>query len=264
MATLTAREIQEFVENGFVKIDDAFSRDLAGECRRILWQKLGLDPNDPADWQEPVIRLADYERQPFDQIVNTPRLHSAFDQLVGKGRWRPRADTGTFVIRFPCKGAPSDTGWHIDSSFPDEDSTTNDYTTWRVNLRSRGRALLMLFLFSDVGPEDAPTRVRVGSHLMVPPLLEPFAEKGLSSTEVPSTGLVNATAGLPVVLATGLAGTVYLCHPFLVHAAQAIQGNTPRFLSQPELPPAQPYQLQRPDLDYSPVELGIRRALKRH
>jgi hypothetical protein len=40
-----------------------------------------------------------------------------------------------------------------------------------LNLRSRGRALLMLFLFSEVGPDDAPTRVKVGSHLDVPPFL---------------------------------------------------------------------------------------------
>lgn len=49
---------------------------------------------------------------------------------------------------------------------------------YRLSLRSRGRALLMLFLFSDVSPDDAPTRIRVGSHLDVPMLLEPGGEDG--------------------------------------------------------------------------------------
>jgi hypothetical protein len=40
-----------------------------------------------------------------------------------------------------------------------------------VNVTSRGRALLMLFLFSDVGELDAPTRIRSGSHLDVAPLV---------------------------------------------------------------------------------------------
>ena len=66
----------------------------------------------------------------------------------------------------------------------------------------------------------------------------------------------------PVVLATGRAGTVYLCHPFVVHAAQMHHGVTPRFLAQPPLHPAVPLQIDRPDGDYSPVELAIRKALR--
>jgi len=31
----------------------------------------------------------------------------------------------------------------------------NDSMQWRANIVSSGRALLMLFLFSDVGPDDA-------------------------------------------------------------------------------------------------------------
>jgi len=40
-------------------------------------------------------------------------------------------------------------------------------------------------------------------------------------------------ADLPETLATGEAGTVYLCHPFLVHAAQQHRGSTPRFQWRP-------------------------------
>jgi hypothetical protein len=65
----------------------------------------------------------------------------------------------------------------------------------------------------------------------------------------------------PETLATGEAGTVYLCHPFLVHAAQRHQGTTPRFMAQPPLHPAEPIQLERLDGNYSPVEIAIRRAL---
>lgn len=62
-------------------------------------------------------------------------------------------------------------------------------------------------------------------------------------------------------LATGEAGTVYLCHPFLVHAAQRHQGSQPRFMAQPPLGLAEPYQLDRKDGAYSPVEIAIRNAL---
>lgn len=80
----------------------------------------------------------------------------------------------------------------------------------RLNVFSRGRALLMLFLFSDVGPDDAPTRIRVGSHLDVARLLQPAGETGLSFME-PADKL-SPTAERPLALATGQAGDVYLSH----------------------------------------------------
>lgn len=71
-------------------------------------------------------------------------LHSAFDQIVGKGRWRPRDGLGTFPVRFPHPDDPGDAGWHVDLSFPGEDcdpSEQRDFSSWRVNVTSRGRAL---------------------------------------------------------------------------------------------------------------------------
>lgn len=67
---------------------------------------------------------------------------------------------------------------------------------------------------------------------------------------------------LPEGLATGKAGTVSLCHPFLVHAAQRHRGMSPRFLAQPPLSPKVPFQLYREEGDYAPVEIAIRLALE--
>ena len=49
------------------------------------------------------------------------------------------------------------------------------------------------------------------------------------------------------LIATGEAGTVYLCHPFLVHAAQINYGTQPRFMAQPPLYPAKPFEVHRFD-----------------
>ena len=46
----------------------------------------------------------------------------------------------------------SDAGWHIDASFAGADSDPNDFMSWRANVTSRGRALLMLFLFLWIRP----------------------------------------------------------------------------------------------------------------
>jgi hypothetical protein len=62
--------------------------------------------------------------------------------------------------------------------------------------------------------------------------------------------------------ATGRAGDVYLCHPFLVHAAQAHRGRNPKFMAQPPLLLHEPCVLDRPDGAYSPVEQAIRQGLE--
>jgi hypothetical protein len=164
-----------------------------------------------------------------------------------------------FPVRFPHPDDPGDAGWHVDLSFPGEDCDPNerhDFSAWRVNVTSRGRALLMLFLFSDVGTDDAPTRIRVGSHADMAKFLAPAGDAGMSRMVLDGVG-----ADRSVALATGGAGTVYLCHPFLVHAAQRHRGAVPRFMAQPPLALAEPYRLQRDDGGYSPVEIAIRRAL---
>jgi hypothetical protein len=64
-----------------------------------------------------------------------------------------------------------------------------------------------------------------------------------------------------VALATGLPGDVYLCHPFLVHAAQPHHGTRPRFMAQPPLHPRVPVSLDRADRRYSIIESTIRDAV---
>ena len=252
---LTPAQIEQFITDGFVRIDAAFPRTLADAARAILWRATGCDPDDPATWTQPVIRLGMFTEAPFVEAANTTRLHAAFDQLVGRGRWRRPAAMGTFPVRFPCAVDPEDTGWHIDVSFGTE---TPDFMSWRANIHSKGRALLMLFLFSTVGERDAPTLIRVGSHADIARQLAPAGAQGLTLRELAADGFASS-AHRPVVAATGDAGTVYLCHPFLVHAAQPHHGEHPRFLAQPPLLPVDVDN--RPSGEPSPVEQAVARAL---
>ena len=256
---MNAADVERFIREGFVRIDAAFPRRLADEGRAILWRDTGCDPDDPSTWIKPVIRLGMYAQEPFGEAANTPILHDAFDALAGKGRWLPPKALGTFPVRFPSPEDPGDTGWHIDASFELPNTDPNDFLDWRINVTSKGRALLMLFLFSDVGEEDAPTRIRAGSHLDIARTLAPAGDDGLSLRELAVNGFAES-AGRAEVLATGEAGTVYLCHPFLVHAAQPHRGARPRFIAQPPLLPAEPFELRR-DGAYSPVEQAIRTAV---
>jgi hypothetical protein len=255
---LSAAQIEQFVVDGFVRIDEAFSRNLAERCRRILWLATGFAEDAPSTWTRSVVRIGEIPNPLFRDAANTPRLCAAYDALVGPGAWLPRGSLGTFPIRFPSLEDPGDCGWHIDASFGSEDEP--DFLKWRVNVVSRGRALLMLFLFSDVELDDAPTRLRIGSHLDIARRLAPHGDGGLTIGELASTGFAES-AHRSEALATGPAGTVYLCHPFLVHAAQPHRGISPRFLAQPALLPSIPLDPARTDGKASPVERAIQLAL---
>jgi hypothetical protein len=256
-AALSELQVESFVRDGFVRIDGAFPRELADACRRILWRATGCDEHAPSTWTRPVVRIGEIPNPLFREAANTPKLHAAYDALVGRDRWLPRASLGTFPIRFPSDEDPGDCGWHVDASFGYEEEP--DFLSWRVNVASEGRALLMLFLFSDVGEEDAPTRLRVGSHLDVAQRLAPRGSHGLTLRELAASGF-SESAHRAEARATGPAGTVYLCHPFVVHAAQPLaRGRMPRFLGQPALLPSEPLDPFRED--GSPVERAIRLAL---
>src|ERR1043165_8676397 len=132
MESLQASQIEQFVERGYAPLDEAFPRDVADRGREILWRDTGCNPLDRSTWTRPIIWLWDYNQEPFHQAANMPRLHSTFDQLVGKGRWVPRQSLETFPVRFPSQADTGDTGWHVDASFPGEDSSPNDFLSWRV------------------------------------------------------------------------------------------------------------------------------------
>lgn len=226
--------VQAFTKRGFVCLPQALRVADTTTAAPAFLRAAGIDPNDPSTWLEPSVRVEPPPDASAPRPLETPRLRSTFDALVGSGGWLPRGNLGTAVIRVPHPSEPNDIGWHVDPSFGWEDEP--DFLKWRVNRDSRGRALLLLCLLTDVGERDAPTRLRAGSHESIAERLAPHGEGGLTLGELAATGFVES-AHCPEVLATGKAGTVYVCHPFLVHSAQAHRGERPRVMTQPPILP---------------------------
>lgn len=257
---LNEKEIEQFIQKGYVRIDNAFSKETADVALDILWNDLPVDRHNPSSWIEPVIRLGMYTQTPFINSVNHPDLHKIFDQLVGENKWLPCMSVGAFPIRFPSSKEPIDTGNHVDAGFPGDDP--NNYFEWRINILSKGRALLMLVLYSDVSEIDAPTILFEGSHLEVAKILMSEGDKGLSFMELASK--VSSLPNLKKVFAAGQRGTVFLCHPFLVHAAQAHRGRNPKFMAQPPLFLKTELSISNNEDSYAPVEQAIRLALSKN
>ncbi|MGV9305894.1 phytanoyl-CoA dioxygenase family protein [Nonomuraea sp. NPDC003727] len=210
----------QFVKQGFVKVQAA-SPQVGLAAQELLWKQIGLSPDDPSGWTQPVVWAADMTGVgPFGEIIRSPVLAQALDEVCGQGGWRPSGACGNIPIRFPNLPPADDRGWHIDLNVMHEDGS------WAVS--GRPGTLLLLILFSEVGPDDAPTRIRVGSQRNA------AAALGDGTYEhVPASRLVEAaSAERPLAYATGLPGEVYVVHPLTVHAAQEHLGSRPRFMAQ--------------------------------
>lgn len=251
---LEPSEPERFVRQGYLVVRSAFTTGLAEECRRSAARQLGIDLASPKTWRRPVVRGVP-TGDCFSRAANAPRLLDAVGQLVDPDTWEKRPNLGAFVVRFPSEEDPGDAGWHIDSSFqPAGDSR------WFVNYRSRERALLLLCLLSDVGMDDAPSRLLPGSHLEMARLLAPAGEVGLPGAYAGQESEIPLPApGSGEVFATGSAGDVFVCHPFLVHAASwPHRGEQPRFLAQPPISGSDGLDLDGPLDQLSPVARAIR------
>jgi hypothetical protein len=193
---------------------------------------------------------------PFVAAGTAPALWEAYDQLLGETRWWKRQGVGgTIPVRFPSDVNPGDAGWHVDGSFDGPDST------YWLNVRSKRRGLLALFLLTDVDERSAPTRILEGSHLDVPRVLAPAGDDGMTFGDV-APRLAASTFRRRHVLAVGRAGDVYVCHPFLVHAASwPHRGTHARMVAQPGVGIREPFAL-RDGAEVCPVEAAILRGLR--
>jgi hypothetical protein len=153
---------------------------------------------------EPVFWASDLTGEgPFGEIARSPLLARALDELCRASGWVPRGQLGMVPVRFPRLPPADDRGWHVDSNvFPPGGGAL---------CGARSQTMLLLTLLSDVGPDDAPTRIRIGSQRDA------------------------ASERRPLAYATGQPGDVYLVHPLTVHAADEHRGGEPRFMAQTPL-----------------------------
>ncbi len=293
---LSKNDVEQFMELGWVKVEEAFPRKVALEAQKIVWEnveKRGVLQNDKSTWTQDMVQINEsYDHDEF-QLCNTKRLADAIEDLVGEGRWANRTvfgDTtnrigfGWWPVNFSL-GAdqPWDvptTGWHWDGIH------------FRHHVDSPEQGLLCLNLFSEIGPKGGGTLVAEGSHKVVAKFLNEFpegielgegvgllnqrhawfseltgktkseetnrVEKFMENTYTDDSGIT-----LKVVETTGGPGDVILCHPFLYHAASQNHSGIPRFMCNRTTPLKERMNFRREDGNYSPLELSIMNIIEK-
>jgi hypothetical protein len=225
-------DLDAFVRDGYVAIRDAVDAGTIAACRELIWAAMelrGVRRDDPSNWPPLVQDMTGLAGEPFAAAYMARPLTGAYDKLIGSGRWEPSTDIGeSVVVRFPAEDDRANAGYHIEGSYA---PPPGEPGRWWVNVRSRARGLLALFLLTDVGRHDAPTRLLCGSHLTVAGFLARYGERG---TDADAEFWRPSTLCMTDAHATGKAGDVFLCHPFMVHTATwPHRGTGPRMIAQP-------------------------------
>lgn len=256
---ITDEQAQQFLEQGYIIIKNAFPREVAEQHTALAWERLGYDRDDPATWAEGKIHMPSLNRFPISEFA--PKAWAAMcDLLGGEDRINmERANWGdgfilnlTFEADQPYREpSPTAGGWHNDGDF------------FRHFLDSPEQGLLTIVIWSDILPQSGGTFVaadsvpRVARHLAAHPEgIRPGRDSPIST----GSHLIGECQDFREL--TGETGDVVLLHPFILHASSQNPSDRPRFITNPTTILNQSMDFNRDNpAEFSLVEQTVLKAL---
>ena len=251
---LSAEQIESFVEHGYVRIPECFTREDAQPWLDEAWVRLGYDRDDPATWVEQRVHMPSLRHVEVADFA--PKVWGAACQLLGgEDRIEQPYTWGNGFIANLGLGADrpweppsaSSPGWHKDGDF------------FRHFLDSPEQGLLTIVLWSDIeerggGTFIAPDSVGPGGPAARAP------REGVLPDDFPYDELIAQCSTF--VETTGRLGDVVLMHPYMLHAVSQNHRGTARFITNPPIALKEPMRFDRDDpAEHSPVERAVLRAL---
>jgi hypothetical protein len=256
LQALTPAQVEQFVEDGYTLLREAFPRDVAAAVRRAVLAKIDASEDDPKTWTQPRKHIADaYGGEPFISAI-TPRFEAALDDLMGAGRWVPLTNLGWWPVLFPGFDAPPwkalDAEWHIDGGF------------FHHHVDSAEQGMLPIFVFSDIDPGDGGTAISVGSHKVAARVLRDAVPDGLAQGELGRrVREEHFRLKLEVREVHARAGDIAMIHPFMLHTVSTNTGPRVRVICNPHVDYKERTNVLRdPARAVSPVEVAILRAIE--
>lgn len=248
-----------FAANGYLRLEGAFSADLARRWTEGAEARAAADPArtligydaQVAPWSS--LDLARPNTWPLDTVSfhgdgswsvaeRMPRLWDAMCALLGGS---DRIETATMtdytVYRPPrCEEPGPDWrrwlwrrrarptphpqlrpgGWHIDDP------------AQGTRLQGLPNGLVTVLLLTDVAPFGGPTALAVGSAAALTRMFERDSALDLADSAVVAEALERSSG---VHSAVGRAGDVYLLHPLTLHTASVNYGHRQRYIANPNI-----------------------------
>ena len=252
---LDAEQVESFVTLGYCTLSGAFTAQQAAAASDCVWrrmeQKAGIRRDDRSTWPA-AYDIEEYLAEPEVLACFTDRLAGGVKQLLGPDRWCGERRWGFWPVNFSFgQGQPYDfptSSWHIDGNW------------FRHSIDCPSQGLLIIGLFTDIGPRCGGTILALGSHKRTARVLVRHTG-GISHLDLFREVLSEPLGNFHEI--TGSAGDVVLAHPFLFHSRGLKHDGPPRIISNTEASLLQPMRLRRENQnDYSVLERSIVQALR--
>ncbi|KAI5117178.1 hypothetical protein M0805_008157 [Coniferiporia weirii] len=260
---LTPELRQQFLEKGYVKIENAVPLENIKRFSEDVWIRLGYDPQDKSTWEKEKVHMPRHREVVMKEFA--PKAWAAICEILGGEEHIDPTLFESFGDSLICNfGSPEWENkesvdprllgnWHIDGDW------------FRHFLDAGEQAVTVVVLFNDIEP-------RAGGTFLAPDGLKNVVKWLYEHPEGSEAWPVDETGARTVcdihkcnefVECTGKAGDVVIFHPFMPHSASKNYRRIPRFITNPPVTLKGPLNLARenPD-DYSLTELVILRALK--
>jgi hypothetical protein len=251
---LSAEQIDSFIEHGFVRVPECFSRANAQPWLDEAWVRLGYDRDDPGTWAEQRVHMPSVRHVEVADFA--PKVWGAACQLLG-GEDRieqPYAWGNGFIANL---GIGADRPWEPPSAASPDWHKDGDF--FRHFLDSPEQGLLTIVLWSDIEERGGGTFIAPDSVAPVARLLERRRE-GVLPDDFPYDELIAQCSTF--VETTGRLGDVVLMHPYMLHASSQNHRATARLITNPPIALREPMRFDRGDTaEHSPVERAVLRAL---
>ncbi|KAI0180946.1 dihydrofolate reductase-like domain-containing protein [Hypoxylon sp. FL1284] len=266
-APLTREQKDFFLEHGYLKLTNCFTREQAAEVTEGVWTRLGMSPTDQSTWTKERTNMPSHRS--FDSATFAPRAWAAICELCGgeervapeSRQWRDSliVNLGTAAGAGHPVPPRELANWHVDGDF------------FVHYLDSPEQALLVIPLFTDIAPEG-------GGTMLCPPAIATVARhlaahpEGVSPRMVPRAhpdfprernlawyaAIARACPDAGFVEAVGDVGDVYLLHPLMMHSATSNARRNVRIITNPPVAVREPFRFDRrgdEDGEHSLVEL---------
>ncbi|KAI1281370.1 hypothetical protein F5Y07DRAFT_354500 [Xylaria sp. FL0933] len=269
-APLTEAEKEFFLDHGYLKLTNCFTREQAAEVCEGVWTRLGMSPTDKSTWTRERTNMPSH--RVFDVSEFAPKAWAAICELCGGEERISPASKDWRDSLIVNRGTPDNEGkpvaprdlpgWHVDGDF------------FVHYLDSPEQALLVTPLFTDIVPQG-------GGTVICPPGIDKIARwlhahpQGVSPWMRPRDAAdfrVEKNAGFyqdllrdvpdeEFVEATGNVGDVYLLHPLMMHSASSNALRRVRIITNPPVSLKEPHCFDREDGNYSLVERKTMRSI---
>jgi hypothetical protein len=206
----------------------------------------------------------------FDAAEFAPRAWAAICELCGgedritkeSRLWRDSLIVNLGSAEMEGKPTPPQQleGWHVDGDF------------FVHYLDSPEQGLLVIPLFTDILPDGGGTVIcpgaipKMAKHLYdhpegVSPRMSPRGSPDFAQEKNLNWFNSLAKSSSEFVEVTGKVGDIYLLHPLMLHSASSNALRNVRIITNPPVSLKDPFVFDRPEGDYSLVELKTLRAL---